>query len=180
MTRWQAPARTPEAQQLYEAAEADRLIHPDKYRLGAEAVDLVIDRASRGAGEAMFGPVSEWKPGLTEYLGSAAEDGRLNALGARNAHGTAIGRLRARVAIDSYLRDHPAVENRPVAAPIVITGGWRTGTTFLFRLLAADPRLRAPLPAELGAPWLLAGDLIRGSARSGWRLPRPDLSCCTS
>jgi hypothetical protein len=39
----------------------------------------------------------------------------------------------------------------------VIVGGWRTGTTFLFRLLASDPRLRAPLPAELTAPWRIAG-----------------------
>ena len=35
--------------------------------------------------------------------------------------------------------------------------GWRTGTTFLFRLLATDLRLRAPLPAELTAPWRIAG-----------------------
>src|SRR5690606_3394648 len=39
------------------------------------------------------------------------------------------------------------------APPIVIIGGWRTGTTYLFRALASDPRLRAPLPAELAAPW---------------------------
>jgi hypothetical protein len=39
----------------------------------------------------------------------------------------------------------------------VITGGWRTGTTFLFRLLATDPRLRALLPGELSAPWRFAG-----------------------
>jgi hypothetical protein len=44
-----------------------------------------------------------------------------------------------------------------MAPPIVITGGWRTGTTFLFRLLATDPRLRAPLPGELAEPCRLAG-----------------------
>lgn len=107
----------------------------------------------------MFGEVADWKPGLEHYLGSAAEDGRLNALGAKNAHSTAVGRLRARAAIDTYLREHPDLEQRPLPAPIIITGGWRTGTTFLFRLLGRDSRLRAPLPAELGAPWLLAGDL---------------------
>jgi hypothetical protein len=65
--------------------------------------------------------------------------------------GTAVGKLRARVALAAQ----PA---RAVGAPpIVIIGGWRTGTTFLFRLLATDPRLRAPRPAELTAPWKLAG-----------------------
>lgn len=159
MTRWHAPARTAAAAEIYRAAESDRAVRPERYRLGAEAVDLVIDRASRGRGEAMFGEAADWKPGLEHYLGSAAEDGRLNALGAKNAHSVAIGRLRARAAIDTYLREHPGLEQRPLTAPIVITGGWRTGTTFLFRLLGRDPRLRAPLPAELGAPWLLAGDL---------------------
>ncbi len=36
--------------------------------------------------------------------------------------------------------------------PIVIIGGWRTGTTFLYRLMSRDPRLRAPRPVELYAP----------------------------
>lgn len=159
MTRWYPPVRTPAAQRVYRKAEDDRALHPDKYRLGVDAVDLVIDRASRGHGPAVFGEPSDWKPGLTQYLESAAEDGRLNALGARNAHSTAVGRLRARSAIDTYLREHPHTVQRPLTPPIVITGGWRTGTTFLFRLLGRDPRLRVPLPAELGVPWLLAGDL---------------------
>lgn len=159
MTRWHAPERTAAAQQIYRSAEEDRAVRPEKYRLGVDAVDLVIDRASRGRGDAMFGEVTDWKRGLERYLGSAGEDGRLNALGAKNARSTAVGRLRARAAIDTYLREHPDLEQRPLTAPIIITGGWRTGTTFLFRLLGRDSRLRVPLPAELGAPWLLAGDL---------------------
>jgi hypothetical protein len=69
---------------------------------------------------------------------------------------SAVGKLRARRAIAGYLRTHTDVEVRPLLPPIVVIGGWRTGTTFLFRLLATDPRLRAPVPAELTAPWRLA------------------------
>ncbi|WP_068271577.1 sulfotransferase family protein [Aldersonia kunmingensis] len=170
MTLWEAPPRTPAARAAYEAAENDRVANPDKYRLGVDAVDFVVDRASRGVAERasgsgggeVFGDPEGWRPGLSQYLGSAAEDGRLNALGARMAQSTATGRLIARASIAEYLDEHPEVRERPLDPPIVITGGWRTGTTFLFRLLARDPRLRAPLPAELGAPWKLAGDLEPG------------------
>ncbi len=159
MTGWTAPPRTPEARKAYEAAEQDRTTRPDRYRLGADAVDIVIDRATRGEGAGVLGAPGEWRPGLEHYLASAEEDGRLNALGALTAQRTAAGRLAARLAIARHLHEHPATEHRPLLPPIIITGGWRTGTTFLFRLLDHDQRLRAPLPAELGVPWRFPGDL---------------------
>lgn len=159
MSSWVAPPRSPAALQAYAAAEHDRELAPQKYRLGADAVQSVVDRACRGADSTILGPAAAWRPGLVEYLGSAAEDGRLNALGALTVQNTAVGRLVARWRIAEYLRSHPDVERRPVGPPIVIIGGWRTGTTYLFRLLAHDPRLRAPLPAELGLPWKLPGEL---------------------
>lgn len=159
MTGWVAPLRTPEALKAYAAAEQDRTARPDRYQLGVDAIDIVIGRGTRGAGAAILGDPDEWRPGLAQYLASAEADGRLNALGALTAQRTAAGRLAARAAMTRYLQEHPETENRPVLPPIIITGGWRTGTTFLFRLLDRDPRLRAPLPAELGAPWRLPGDL---------------------
>ncbi|MEV0669181.1 sulfotransferase [Mycobacterium sp. NPDC050441] len=159
MTGWTAPTRTPEALKVYAAAEQDQAARPDRYQLGVGAVDTVIDRATRGAGVDVLGDPDEWHPGLEQYLASAEADGRLNALGALTAQRTAAGRLAARIAMTRYLQEHPATENRPLLPPVIITGGWRTGTTFLFRLLDRDPRLRAPLPAELGAPWRLPGDL---------------------
>ncbi|CRZ16806.1 sulfotransferase family protein [Mycolicibacterium neworleansense] len=159
MSGWTAPARTPQALEAYAAAETDRAVRPERYQLGADAIDIVVDRATRGAGAGALGDPDQWRPGLRQYLASAEEDGRLNALGALTAQRTAAGRLAARIAIARHLNEHPATENRQLAPPVIITGGWRTGTTFLFRLLDRDPRLRAPLPAELGAPWRLPGDL---------------------
>lgn len=162
MTQWTAPPRTAEALQIYGTAESDRAAHPENYRLGADVADAVVEKASRGQGEDVFGDPADWKPGLAQYLDSAAEDGRLNALGAMTVRKTAVGRLVARLRMAQYLREHPDVEQRQLTPPIFITGGWRTGTTFLFRLMDRDPRLRAPLPAELGVPWKLAGDLEPG------------------
>jgi hypothetical protein len=150
---WKPPARSAEARAIYQAAEADRAARPERYRLEPEAL---VARALGDDGAEVLGD-DDWREGLGRYLASAAEDGRLNALGTRMVADSAVGRLRARRAMRRHLSESPAVREHPVRAPIVITGGWRTGTTFLFRLLAADPRLRAPLPAELSAPWRFAG-----------------------
>ena len=60
-----------------------------------------------GRGPAELGDAGDWRPGLEAYLGSAGEDGRLNALGARMVQDTAVGKLRARVAMDAHLRRPP-------------------------------------------------------------------------
>ncbi|HEU5031510.1 MAG TPA: sulfotransferase [Spirillospora sp.] len=150
MTLWHAPRRTSQAEAVYAAAEADRAARPDAYTLDS---DPVIAAAVRDTDPAELGDPALWCEGPDRYLNSARDDGHLNALGARMVRTTAVAALRARLAMNRlHHTDHPL--DRP---PIVITGGWRTGTTFLYRLLATDPRLRAPLPAELAVPWKLAG-----------------------
>lgn len=153
MTEWMPPSRSAEASAIYAAAEDDRAHRPERYRLGAGEADGLVDIATRGAGVVALGDPAQWWTGLERYLDSAEADGRLNALGAKGVRTTAISRLRARISSAAHRTDAPGVERRDLAPPIVILGGWRTGTTFLYRLLAGDPRLRAPLPAELIAPW---------------------------
>ncbi len=150
---WAPAARSAEARALYAAADADRSARPERYSLDTESL---LARALGDDDPAVLGD-GDWREGFSKYLDSAAEDGGLNALGARMVADTAVGRLRARRALERHLSVYPSVRERPIRAPIVITGGWRTGTTFLFRLLAADARLRALLPAELSAPWRFAG-----------------------
>lgn len=141
---------------MHAAADADRAARPDRYDLGDGAAERVVRRAVRNGDVADLGPASGWRDGLDAYLASAAADGRLNAVGRRMVLDTAAAKLRARTAIDAARRSNGG-GRRLAAPPIVIIGGWRTGTTFLFRLLATEPRLRAPLPAELTAPWRFAG-----------------------
>ena len=145
---WQAPRRSPVAEQIYAEAERDRADNPHRYRFDPDAV---AERASRRDEFPATLFADGWADGLREYLGSAEQDGRLNAVGTRMALQSAIGRLTAGARIRKYLNDNPAPELVP---PIVIIGGWRTGTTFLYRLMGTDPRLHAPLPAELVSPWV--------------------------
>ncbi len=148
---WIPPSRSAAALAIHAAAEDDRGTNPDRYRLDPEHV---IDRA---VGDRFHRSqfAEGWQDGLEAYLASAEADGNLNTLGRRMAADSAVGRLRAgaRIAL-THAERTPA----PLASPpIVIIGGWRTGTTYLFRLLGTDPRLHAPLPAELSAPWRFAG-----------------------
>lgn len=148
---WQPAPRSDTALAASAAAEADRKARPDRYRLDPDRLAAVAaadhDRDRFDAG---------WRAGLEQYLGSAAQDGRLNALGIGMVAQNAIARLRAGATMSRFRQDHPSLAHTPIAPPIFITGGWRTGTTFLFRLLATDPRLRAPLPVELREPCRVA------------------------
>lgn len=156
MVTWTPPQRGEVAESIYAAAEADRATNPERYRLGVEATDAIVERATGDHGVEGLGDPAQWRPGLEQYLGSAGEDGRLNTVGIRNARDSVIGKLRARSIFHKTLRENPSVGERNVLPPIVIIGGWRTGTTFLYRLMARDPRLRAPRPVELYAPWRVA------------------------
>ncbi len=148
MTLWRPAPRTAAARAAVEAAAADRAARPERYVL---APDAIVEAAVRAPDdERRFD--AGWREGLEQYLGSAEQDGRLNALGTAMVARTAISRLRAGAARSRLCDEAPELAGAPMRPPIVITGGWRTGTTFLFRLLASDPRLRAPLPAELANP----------------------------
>lgn len=150
---WLPSTRTPAALAVYAAAEQDRRERPQRYRFDAAAiVARAVERS--GMSEQWFAP--GWQSGLAEFVESAQEEARLNAVGIRMALQSAISRLVAGAQISHCHHYHSDVVAVALPPPIVIIGGWRTGTTFLFRLLGLDPRLHAQLPAELAAPWLFA------------------------
>lgn len=152
-TPWSARERTAEVQAVYNAAEADRAANPARYELDPEAL---IARAFSKAQPAPDDD-GDWREGFDIYVRSAREEGRLNALGQRSMASTAVGRLKARLAIARALKARPEAQARPINRPIFIIGGWRTGTTLLQRLLSALPGLRALFPAELSVPWRFTG-----------------------
>jgi hypothetical protein len=160
---WQPPERTAQAQAIYAAAEADRAQHPHKYALDPDALLAAAlgDRSVAALGS------DDWRDALATFAASAREDAELNALGLRMAAGSAIGRLRARLNIRDWFDRHPERLGARPEAPIFIIGGWRTGTTFLQRMLGCVPALRALYPWELAAPWKAAG--ITGDARTRLR-----------
>ena len=66
--------------------------------------------------------------------------------------------LRSNAALARERRQHPEIEREEIERPVFIVGINRTGTTFLHRLLARDPRFWALRRYELTEPVLSSGD----------------------
>ena len=83
---WTPPPRSSEARALYAAAEADRAARPERYTLDSETL------LARALGDDNAGALGDedWREGFARYLASAAEDGRLNALGTRMVADSAV------------------------------------------------------------------------------------------
>jgi hypothetical protein len=63
-----------------------------------------------------------------------------------------IAKLCNRLRIVEALKRFPVIMEQKILRPIVITGWYRCGTTYLHNLLATHPQLRAPLYWELTHP----------------------------
>ena len=100
-----------------------------------------------------------WRDGLRALLASYAADARLTALGTFIARGQAEQWLKTRARLlHAYAALPPgALAAEAIAAPLIIVGMPRTGTTFLHNLLKQDPALRAPMQWELVEPLPAAG-----------------------
>lgn len=88
--------------------------------------------------------LTDWGPGefegpLRVLLADYAR-ADLNAVGVHILRSGIVHSLRMRLRAQEWIRRHPEILDERVAAPIVVVGMMRSGTTLLQRLLAADPR----------------------------------------
>ena len=84
------------------------------------------------------------------------EQGGFNGAGVMQQHSFMLGLLKNRLLIEDLLRRHPEILEERIAAPIIICGLPRTGTTHLHNLMSADPALRS-LPYWESLEPVLAG-----------------------
>jgi Sulfotransferase family len=71
------------------------------------------------------------------------EQGGFNGAGVMQQHSFILGLLKNRLLVEDLLRRHPEILEQRIAAPIIICGLPRTGTTHLHNLMSADPALRS-------------------------------------
>jgi Sulfotransferase family len=90
-----------------------------------------------------------WEEPFRRLCSSMDGEARLHLPGRIRARGELQVILQNRLRMVDLWRRVPAVLQQPVAAPIVVTGLGRSGTTFLHELLACDPENRPPLLWEL-------------------------------
>ena len=82
-----------------------------------------------------------YRKGLDVLCASLNSEARLSDFGRGLLEHKIIELLVNRLRIEEFFRLHPEIENEKLAAPVVIVGLPRTGTTLLQRVLSCDPDL---------------------------------------
>ena len=146
------------------APMTDRLVRPDWVRrinlmagsVGGRPQDLVpidaadlIERAVTVVGGLPGGDLGDprWQERF-EALVTAVAAAPMHVVGRLMTKQELLRSLQARLLLTAAIDATPEITDRPVTAPVIITGPARSGTTILFELLALDPELRAPTAAE--------------------------------
>ncbi len=161
-------------------------------RAGIRPGSLDVDRLQRAARRrcklADPPPFDENLTHCFERLARAIDDeARLHPLGRLMARENLVRILTNRLRFDAHWRAHPEIARIPLAAPVVVVGLQRTGTTLLHRLLSRDPANRwlasweavnlAPPP---GASTPVGRLARRASARLGSSNGSPGRACDTA
>ncbi|CDO87804.1 sulfotransferase [Mycobacterium triplex] len=100
--------------------------------------DTVLGDAQRKEALTDWGP-GEFEGPLRVLLDDYAR-ADLNTIGVHILRSGLVHSLRMRLRTQEWIRRHPEILAERVAAPIVVVGMMRSGTTLVQRLLAADPR----------------------------------------
>lgn len=111
----------------------------------------LLEKAIRKAGSSDFGG-EDFREGLRRFLHSAETEADLTLLGRLMVQGYTVDNLANRLRLVEWRKQHPAIENERIVAPLFIVGLPRTGTTILHALLEQDPTNRSPLFWEVQFP----------------------------
>lgn len=110
-------------------------LEPDYlWQVGARGFAPADEKAGRSDSE-----VADFRERLSAICTSLRAEANLNALGHTLAYGQLTAAIRNRHALGRLWRARPELLETSLAAPIVVVGQMRAGTTRIHRLLAADP-----------------------------------------
>lgn len=101
----------------------------------------ILESAQRSAGCADFGGTT-FLEALESFLNSIEATGDLHPFGRFYVNKVVTGLLVNRLKLADLWRRHPEILNETIESPLIILGLPRTGTSFLFNLLAQDPAHR--------------------------------------
>ena len=102
-----------------------------------------------------------FREGLDVLCRSLEAEARLSPLGRQLLHQKFVELLVNRLRIEDYFRRFPEIDNEPIAAPVVIVGLPRTGTTLLHRLLSCDRQFHSMAWWESRYPVPFAGESLQ-------------------
>jgi len=128
--------------------------------LSQQLIPIDANRAMKLA-ERVTGLSDFGDDGFRSRLDSAVaglNEANLNTTGLLGARYVLNWHLTNRLRIIDFAKRHPELDEIEIERPLVITGFFRTGTTFLHNVLAADPANRVGKAWELSYPLGRVGD----------------------
>lgn len=131
------------------------------------AQGALVAEANAKAGRSRFDDDSFREP-LARLLDSLDREAGLSAVGRATQHARIVESLVMRHVLEQHEAQHPEIRAEALAAPLVIVGLARTGTTMLHRLLSADPGLYSARWWEVRFPAPFPG--------FDWRGPDPRIA----
>jgi hypothetical protein len=114
-------------------------------------VEALLAEASAATGLSDFG-ADDFRQPLEVAAKSLDTEARLSPAGRIGQRAGITAHLAQRLLLEEWIRRHPEILTERIEAPVVIVGLPRTGTTMLYRMLAAAPALTAPLHYEARRP----------------------------
>ena len=130
-----APVFAPHVQEILDAVApmaADLRFVPDELTALAVEAEGTDDFGTGG-----------WQEALDVLCRALTTDVELSPMGTVSQHTLLVQLLRNRLRVQRELTRHPEIRDIEVAAPIIVAGLPRTGTTHLHNLMSADPALRS-------------------------------------
>ncbi len=103
--------------------------------------DRLIAEATKKAGLSDFGP-EPWSEPFRQLALSYDADSLLGVIGRGAVRSSLINLLVNRLKITDAVRQEPSLRTDPVARPVFVLGMARSGTTWMYNLLAQDPGAR--------------------------------------
>ena len=129
--------------------------------IGAFAVDALLAEARSSTGGLDDFGDARFMPALHRLCESLEHEAKLSPTGVYLMRTKLISQLVNRLRLEDYFKQHPEIANEVIAAPVVIVGLPRTGTTKLHRLLSRDPRFHWMAWWESIYPVPFAGETLQ-------------------
>lgn len=120
-------------------------------------VEAVLSAASAATGLDDFGP-ADFEERLAVWLDEIDSDDNRSAYTRMLVFVLSVKYASSRLRVQDLLNRHPEIHDVEIAAPVVVTGLPRTGTTNLVNMLAADDRFRSMPLWEADEPVPVPGE----------------------
>jgi hypothetical protein len=114
--------------------------------------DTLLNEAISQTGLSDWGPIPFREP-FEKFLGSLRAESQLTQVGLDRLRDGIVNSLATRLQLQAVHVANPSLGRSAVAAPIIIIGLPRSGTTNLHSLLAQDTAHRVPRTWEMSAPF---------------------------